>query len=171
MQYKIMNDYELVYLIKSQADTIAFDFLFQKYHKLIWKYVHLMHIDQKEHDDFYQEGIQVLYKAAMTFDESKNKTFTRYFELILKRHFYALISKLPKYQLYEDSNFMECFAYHEPETYDEVTDLCSEFEKDIFQYYFIEKQAVKRISKQMSCEPKKIYNAIFRIKEKYKNMI
>jgi RNA polymerase sporulation-specific sigma factor len=166
-----MNDYELVYLIKTQADTIAFDFLYQKYQKFIWKCVHLMHIDQKEHDDFFQEGIQILYKAALTFDESKNKTFTRYFELILKRHFYQMISKLPKYQLYEDSNFMECFSYHESTSHDEMIDLCSDFEKEIFQYYFIEKQAVKRISKQMSCEPKKIYNAIFRIKEKYKNMI
>ncbi len=130
-----------------------------------------MHIDQKEQDDFFQEGILILYRAVQTFDESKNKTFTRYFELILKRHFYHLISKLPKYLLYEDSNFMECFAYHESDDSQDFVKNCSDFEKQIYQAYFIEKQAVKRISINMACDPKKIYNAIFRIKEKYKNVI
>lgn len=166
-----MNDYELVYLIKTQKDSIAFDFLFQKYQKFIWKIIHLIHIDQKEQDDFFQEGILTLYKAAQTFDESKNKTFTRYFELILKRHFYQLIYKLPKYLLYEDSNFMECFSYHETYDKEDFMENCSDFEKEIFQLYFIEKQAVKRISNELSCEHKKVYNAIFRIKEKYKNVI
>ncbi len=166
-----MNDYELVYLIRAQNDSIAFDFLFQKYKKFIWKYIHLMNIELREQDDFFQEGILILYKAVETFDESKNKTFTRYFELILRRHFYHLIYKLPKYLLYEDSNFMSCFGYEEEQNDQDLMDSCSLFEKNIYQFYFVEKQAVKKISKQMACEPKKIYNAIFRIKEKYKNMI
>ncbi|MFA5470533.1 MAG: sigma-70 family RNA polymerase sigma factor [Acholeplasmataceae bacterium] len=171
MIYKIMNDFELVYLIKTQEDSVAFDFLYQKYQKFIWKCIHLLNIDQKEQEDFFQEGILILYKAAQTFDESKNKTFTRYFELILKRHFYQMISKLPKYLLYEDSNFMECFAYYESEDPWDFIKNCSEFEQQIYQAYFIEKQAVKRISKNLCCDSKKIYNAIFRIKEKYKNVI
>lgn len=171
MIYKIMNDYELVYLIRTQRDSIAFDFLFLKYKKFIWKYIHLMHIEYKEQDDFFQEGILTLYKAVETFDESKNKTFTRYFELILRRHFYHLIYKLPKYMLYEDSNFMSCFGYEEKKDDSDLIDACSLFEKNIYQYYFIEKQAVQKISDKLACEPKKIYNAIFRIKEKYKNMI
>jgi RNA polymerase sporulation-specific sigma factor len=127
-----MNDYELVYLFKTQKDSIAFDFLFQKYRKFIWKNIHMLNIDQKEHDDFFQEGILMLHKAVQTFDESKNKTFTRYFELILKRHYYQLIHKLPKYLLYEDSNFMECFSCHE--VYDDIDfiEKCSDFEKDIY---------------------------------------
>jgi RNA polymerase sporulation-specific sigma factor len=76
MIYKIMNDYELVYLIRTQKDSIAFDFLFQKYKKFIWKYIHFMHIEYKEQDDFFQEGILTLYKAVETFDESRNKTFS-----------------------------------------------------------------------------------------------
>ncbi len=166
-----MNDYELVYLIKTNQDSVAFDFLFQKYQKFIWKCIHLMHIDQREQDDFFQEGILVLYRAVQTFDESKNKTFTRYFELILKRHYYQLIHKLPKYMLYEDSNFMECFGYNESNSYEDFILCCSTFEQEIFQSYFIEKQSVKRIAVDLDCESKKIYNAIFRIKEKYKNMI
>jgi RNA polymerase sporulation-specific sigma factor len=130
-----------------------------------------MHIELKEQDDFFQEGILTLYKAVETFDESKNKTFTRYFELILRRHFYHLIYKLPKYMLYEDSNFMSCFGYEEQKDDIDLIDSCSKFEKYIYQYYFIEKKAVQKISDELSCEPKKIYNAIFRIKEKYKNMI
>ena len=166
-----MNDYELVYLIRTHSDSIAFDFLFQKYRRFIWKFIHLMHIESKEQDDFFQEGILTLYKAVETFDESKNKTFTRYFELILRRHFYHLIYKLPKYLLYEDSNFMSCFGYTEKEDDEQFLEKCSKFEKIVYQYYFIEHQAVEKISETLSAQPKKIYNAIFRIKEKYKNML
>lgn len=166
-----MNDYELVFLVKTQNDSIAFDFLFQKYQKFIWKHIHLLRIDYMEQDDFFQEGVLMLYKAVQTFDEAKQKTFTRYFELILRRQFYQLIYKLPKYLLYEDSNFMSCFSTMDKEDDLDLVVTCSRFEKEIYQFYFIEKQAVDKISEKLSCDPKKIYNAIFRIKEKYKNMI
>ena len=66
---------------------------------------------------------------------------------------------------------MSCFGYEEQKDDIDLIDSCSTFEKHIYQYYFIEKKAVQKISDELSCEPKKIYNAIFRIKEKYKNMI
>ena len=50
-----MNDFELVYLIKTQEDSVAFDFLYQKISK-----IHLevytpfkLNIDQKEQEDFF----------------------------------------------------------------------------------------------------------------------
>ena len=143
MIYKIMNDFELVYLIRTQRDSVAFDFLFQKYKKFIWKHIHLLNIDQREQDDFFQEGILILYKAVETFNESKNKTFTRYFELILKRHYYQMLHKLPKYQLYEDSNFMECFSYYDQEDDTDFINECSSFEQKVYQFYFIEKKSLK----------------------------
>ena len=86
-----MNDYELVYLIRTHSDSIAFDFLYQKYRRFIWKFIHLMHIESKEQDDFFQEGILTLYKAVETFPmKSKNKTFTRYFRINLTKTFLSL---------------------------------------------------------------------------------
>ena len=48
-----------------------------------------------------------------------------------------------------------------------ILEKCSKFEKIVYQYYFIEHQAVEKSQKIIvSSQPKKIYNAIFRIKEK-----
>ena len=82
-----MNDYELVYLIRFEQCQVALDFLYMKYSRFIWKQIHVLHVNHYEQDDFHQEGLLMLHKAVTTFNEAKNKTFMRYFDLILKRHF------------------------------------------------------------------------------------
>jgi RNA polymerase sporulation-specific sigma factor len=161
------NDYELLYLIRGENDHIALRYMFRKYEKLIFKNVHLLQIKNYEHEDFIQEGRIMFYKAIKTFDEHKNKTFTRYFELILKRHYYYLKKKLPNYVFDEYLlNTYRC-VYLE-EDYDDFLDNCSTFEKDIFQLYFIENKSVDTIKNILSCRAKQVYNTIYRLKEKYK---
>ncbi|MCK9236158.1 MAG: sigma-70 family RNA polymerase sigma factor [Acholeplasmataceae bacterium] len=171
MSYPVMNDYELVYLIRTQVDTVAFDYLVHKYQKLIWKHIHLLHLCPTEHDDFYQEGILMLQKAVHTFDERKNKTFTRYFELIMRRQFYQLIDRLPKYHLFEDTSFLKFFSYEEDLHTEDFLEKCSSLEQQIYQLHFVEGMSVKRVVAHLQCEPKKIYNALYRLKEKYKSML
>ena len=165
-----MNDYELIYLIQTYHDHIALEFLYKKYRKLIWKNVHLLQIDDKEHDDFYQEGCLMLIKAVDTFNEAKNKSFTRYFEMILKRQLYHLVRRLPVYELSEDACLYQGSYY---ECYDEPIKLqCgSKLEMTIYQKHFIENQKISDIAQDLNLEIKTIYNAIYRIKEKYKNML
>lgn len=98
-----MNDYELIYLVQNHRDGIALEYLFKKYKLLIWKYIHMYDVPYYERDDFLQEGYLMLNKAINLFDESKNKTFTRYFELILKRKFWALLKKAAKIRNKRDS--------------------------------------------------------------------
>ncbi len=168
MRY-VMNDYELVYLIRCEHDEASLIFMFNKYHRFIWKQVHLLNIENKEHDDMHQEGVLMLYKAVQTFNESKNKSFMRYFELILKRQFYRLKKQIPKYYLYENTNFCKGTTFIEEET--RHPDLSSELEIMVYEAYFLNRQQVAQIVKETKHTRKKIYNAIFRIKEKYKNML
>jgi RNA polymerase sporulation-specific sigma factor len=165
----VMNDYELLYLVHFEKDDNAFLYLFKKYHRFIWKQVHIMNLKSIDHDDFYQEGLLMLNKAIQTFDEEKNKSFTRYFELILKRHFYYLKRNLPTYMLCEDTNFVKGASYIEEEL--DLSFLNTEIEKDIFQLYFIEEIKIKDILEKYPYTRKQIYNTIYRIKEKYKIMI
>ncbi len=165
-----MNDYELIYLIQFEKCYIALDFLYSKYYRFIWKQVHLLNVDYHEHDDFFQEGILMLYKAVKTFNETRNKTFMRYFELILKRHFYYLIRKLPKYILKDESAFTQG-KYYIDETIDCFLMMCSDVEKDVYQAYFIEQRAISKIATELGRSKKQVYNTIYRIKEKYKNML
>jgi RNA polymerase sporulation-specific sigma factor len=164
-----MNDYELIYLIHAEHDEIALSFMFSKYHKFIWKHIHLLNVATKEHDDLHQEGALMLFKAINTFNENKNKSFTRYFELILKRQLYHLIRKIPKYQLYEDTSFCTGVSYIEEEAIE--LDLISNLEQKIYQHYFIEGISINEIMKQTSYSKRQIYNSIYRIKEKYKIMV
>lgn len=165
-----MNDYELVYLIRFEQCHIALDFLYSKYQRFIWKQIHLLHISGYEQNDFHQEGMLMLYKAVNTFDESKNKTFMRYFELILKRHFYHLIKKLPKYVLQDESAFTQG-RYDIDETVDCFLILCSDIEKAIYQSYFVEERAIEKIALDLALSKKQVYNTIYRIKEKYKQTL
>jgi RNA polymerase sporulation-specific sigma factor len=166
----VMNDYELIYLIQCHHDHIAFDYLYKKYERFIWKNVHLLHLDHNELDDFFQEGILMLLKATQTFDESKNKTFTRYFELILKRQFYHLCNKLPTYELNEDACLYE--SGKEEETIELPTmTFSSKLEQDVYDMHFIKAQKIKVIAVHLGVNQKAIYNAIYRIKEKYKNVL
>lgn len=164
-----MNDYELIYLIQTERDDCALTFMFKKYHKFIWKQIHLLNIPFNDHDDFHQEGLLMLNKAILAFDESRNKSFTKYFELILKRQFYHLIHKIPKYVLYEDAHFFKGVTYIEEEPVELI--LSSKLEQIIYELYFLKRCSVKDIESNTGYEKKQIYNTIFRIKEKYKIMV
>ncbi len=165
----VMNDYELIYLIQTDKCEHALHFMYQKYQKFIWKQVHSLHLEEKEYDDFHQEGLLMLFKAVKTFDERYRKSFTKYFELILRRHFYALIRDLPRYQLYETTDFVKQYVLMEEEV--EFINFDSEIEKEVHERYFILQQPVKLIADETKYHKKQIYNAIYRIKEKYKIML
>jgi RNA polymerase sporulation-specific sigma factor len=165
----VMNDYELIYLIRHENDDLALTFMFKKYHKFIWKHVHLLNLDSKELDDFHQEGILMLFKAINTFEPAHNKSFTRYFELILKRQFYHMKRSLPHHLLFDHTDFIKTPCYIEEEPV--VLDLSSEMENQIYQDYFIHRKTVSEIHKDLGYSKKQIYNTVYRIKEKYKIMI
>lgn len=160
-----MNDYELIYLVQNHQDGIALEFLFKKYKLLIWKYIHQYQVPYYEQDDFFQEGLVMLIKAVNRFDEAKNKTFTRYYELILTRRFWALLKKLPKYITAEIHDVPGEYILEDKE-YD-APNLKSEIELIIYDLYFIKNEKIKDISQKTGYRIKQIYNAIYRIKEKH----
>ncbi|MFP4177682.1 MAG: RNA polymerase sigma factor [Acholeplasmataceae bacterium] len=164
----VMNDYELIYLIR-QHDQIAFSYLIDKYSRLIWKNVHLLELSKGDSEDFYQEGLMMLVKAVNTFNERYNKTFTRYFELILKRKFYALKRRLPDYVLYDNYSFQKGVTFIEEEAPD--LSFRSEIERIVYEDYFIAGVPVPEIALSTGFDRKKIYNTIFRVRNKLKSML
>ncbi|MBU1094508.1 MAG: sigma-70 family RNA polymerase sigma factor [Firmicutes bacterium] len=145
------------------------EFMFKKYHKFIWKHVHLLNVDDKELDDLHQEGVLMLHKALKTFDDSKNKSFTRYFEMILRRQLYRVKNNIPNYHLYEHTDFCKGATYIEEEP--DVISFSSVLEQEIHLLYFLQSRSVSEILRLTGYSKKQIYNTIFRIKEKYKNML
>lgn len=166
-----MNDFELIYLYQTYQDEDAFNFMHQKYHKFIWKIIHTLYVDKIEFDDLYQESMLTLLKAMTTFQERFNKSFTRYFELILRRHLYYSVNKMPKYVLSEEK-FFESIIDETPMLIEE-SDITFHLkdEQNIYTWYFLEGRKVKEITILGTYSTKQVYNLIYRVKDKLRYMV
>ncbi len=170
MDYKAYNDYELVYMVNENNDELAFNILLKKYQNYIYKKVHQFFFYENEIDDYFQEGIFCLVKAIQSFDQKYNKTFMRYFEVIINRHFINLHRNNKKlWQTYQ--NLKDTFVVEEQEQYyydfDKIK-FKSAIEQKVYQYYYLEGKTIKFIEESLNLNSKQVYNAICRIKNKIK---
>ena len=84
MNIRGYNDYELLYLINTGSDE-ALEIMLKKYEKLIYSMIHKFHVFNSNFDDAVQEARMSLLKSIRKYSEFENKTFTKFFELILER--------------------------------------------------------------------------------------
>jgi len=162
------NDYELIYLYRTTKSEAIIDIIFQKYKPLIWKNIHKFYIPIKDQDDFFQEALMTLLECVQRFDESMNKTFTKYFELILYRKFISLKDKSAKYVLIEKVELLQETYTPVHQTVDIGNIYLSPLEMEIKRMYFDERLTIDSISKILNKDIKSVKNAIYRIKVKLK---
>ena len=114
----------------------------------------------------------MLMVAIRTYDVNSEKTFNKYFELILRRRLIRLLSKEREY-LYNvdliENEYTICepneFVYDDEEKIKESS--LSSFEMQVL--LLKEKNyRPKDIAKVLSCDVKTIYNCLYRIKDKIK---
>ncbi len=161
----MINDYELIYNYRNTRSEIFLQQIIDKYRPLIWKNIYKFYIEPKDQDDFYQESLLTLMDCLNRFDESKQKTFTKYFELILFRRFIYLKDKTPKYYLYERPELFEDTYTPDFDRLEEGVFLTA-LEKDVCQLYFYDHQTVESIGQLLKKNEKSIKNTIYRIKSK-----
>ncbi len=163
------NDYELIYMVQSWQCESALEIMFKKYNGLIYKYINLYNINRNDYDDVYQESLILMYQTIIRFNESFGKTFTRFYELVLRRRIQYLKRTEPKYDLIEE---VFGYGYNDKENEDEILlELLTNFEEHVYQEYFVLNKKISIIAKNSDLDSKQVYNAIFRIKEKYKSML
>ena len=68
-----------------------------KYLNLIKARAQKFGVKERYIDDFIQEGLFMLIIAARTYDSNSEKTFNKYFDLILIRKFQRLMEKEKEY--------------------------------------------------------------------------
>ena len=170
--YLVINDYELIYLVQCYQDGVALEMMFSKYENMIWKNMSLYDVNPKDRDDIFQDCLILLNKAINIFNESKGKTFTRYFELICKREIIHKKKRIPDYYLMD-----------RPELIPGQTLMCLEEEKEfdvyfktnlgknVFRLYFMEKKKINVVSQILGICDKQVYNCVFRIKKKLKDLL
>lgn len=160
------NDYELIYLVQNEACEQALSLMISKYQLLIYKTLHLYNVNEVYFEDYVQESHILLYNIISKFDEKKGKTFTRFFELVLKRRVWYLKSIEPRYDNYESLDYFS----DTKSNYDEISKVnLTSLEKNVYERYYEQNQQISFIAKMEDKSSKQIYNAIYRIKEKYTN--
>ncbi|MBR2891899.1 MAG: sigma-70 family RNA polymerase sigma factor [Bacilli bacterium] len=165
------NDNELLYLIKNH-DEEALELMFKKYENLILSKIQKYHFPKSHKEDYLQEGRIVLLRAIETYKEEFDKTFTRYFELLLQNRFNTLYQKNKKYQnhivLVEVEKIDVDNKKEEvlPKLQDVKLDTLSFLEKEVFKYHFLENHNIDETSNHLNISNKQVYNTIQRIKNK-----
>ena len=161
------NDYELLYLI-SESEPEALDILYNKYMSLIYKRIKAFKIQKRFQDDFVQEGLMALDVAIKNYDPSFTKSFNKYFDLILQRKYMQLMMKEKNY-IYSVDLALDVATVQDENhfVYENPTIQCSQFEEDVY-HLWQKKYRPKEIAMFLKCDIKRVYNSLFRIKEKIK---
>lgn len=169
-----MNDYELLYLIGERNED-ALALMIEKYQPLIASKCYHFKIRPSERDDFIQEGNLMLLHAMKIFDPSYQKTFTRFFELILTRKFMNLMTPLRKQLIYFSEELFETMRVEESVTWllkDEHLSIAKEtltaFEYEIFVEHYKQAHSITDIAQAQLVSVKKVYNTLYQIKNKLK---
>lgn len=178
------NDYELLYLIY-EGDEEALGTIFNKYDPLIKKKLYDFKVARGLYDDFYQEGLIILYLAVKTYNPLLNKTFTRYFELLLTRRIMTLLRNVKKENekvvviesdiLRDSSN---SFNYSDKVLSSSINHdvwlkdnnipsaILTRSEKEVLAMRYLNGSSPKEIADKLNIDIKKVYNALYQAKKK-----
>ncbi len=171
--YPIHNDYEIVDRIK-EGDEEAFTLLADQYERFIKKKIHRFNLAYDK-EELVQEGLILLHKSALIFDESRGKTFTRFFEMNLERLFISRIKRLKRRseigRLYEkdiasmNHRVRESSVYY-PLFLEEVREVLSPFEFAVYNRCEMQCEDHTSVAASQRCDTKSVYNALHRAKAK-----
>jgi RNA polymerase sporulation-specific sigma factor len=169
-----MNDYELLYLIGERNED-ALALMIEKYQPMIVSKCFHFKIRSSERDDFIQEGNLMLLHAIKIFDPSFQKSFTRFFELILTRKFMNLMTPLRKQliyfseELFESMRVEETMTWHLKEVHVTIAkEVLTPFEFQIFLDHYQQAISISQIATIQLVSVKKVYNTLYQIKNKLK---
>ncbi len=170
------NDNELLYQIRNH-DEEALEIMLKKYENLICSKIIKYHFPLKNKEDYLQEGRLVLVKAIETYREEYEKTFMRYFELLLNNRFNTLYHKNKKYHKHIVLVDQENLDVSKEIEQDSKVELnfnignFSELERDIYLFHFKENHSISETSEKFQISKKQVYNCISRIKMKLEKKI
>lgn len=165
------NDNELLYLI-SQKDDDALEILIKKYEPLINKRLRSYRVNKINYEDYFQECLIALVNAVNRFREDKNGVFNLYLDYAIQSKIKTLLRKDKQY-FYSVSvvNGLEYITQDSDNNIYKVKEemkigKLSDWERSVYRKYIDEKTKPKDIAKLFSCDIKKVYNTLSRIREK-----
>ena len=169
------NDYELLYLVRTNVED-AKEILFWKYSFLIKSRIKRLGVPRLYWDDYYQEGCLMLHHAIKIYDEDSKMSFTKFFELLLKRRIITLLRKdlkdnevervddfdeYPSYIVENDINLiLESYDYK-----------FTEMEKIAYERLLLNNEKIENVAKELGLNSKSLSNAKQRVIKKIKKEV
>ena len=188
MDYKTINDYELIYLVNEKNED-AFNIIFKKYENLINKYANYYYNNYKQKgvnkDELNQEGKIGLYMALKTFDSLRNIKFYTLALSFIKKYMlnYIRMSLSHKNQIISGSVSLDNIDIKEKNNValeieeKELTKLLITFKNDLPFYeaniFELKYNGFKYddIAKIMDMTKKQIDNKLLKIRKAFKNYL
>ena len=167
------NDFEIISLVK-EGNQEALSLMFEKYSPMIYKKIDKFNL-MYDKEDIYQEASMLLYNSILKFDESKNKSFTRYFEMNLQRRFISIVTKrVRRQELLEENKYYiheQVSSAPERDMYlelykKELKKILTKTENLVYTLRELNNYSMTYITENYGLSEKAIYNSIYRAKAK-----
>lgn len=174
MIYYKHNDFRIIDQIQ-EGNSDALELMFEKYNPLISKKISYFNLGYM-YEDMVQESYMLLYKSLLTYDLSYQRTFTRYFELNLERMMISYIKKsvrrseifFENTEYIKENNHSNASSVYYELYRSEIESILLKEEYDIFMLREIKNFSIGYISETLNIPSKKVYNTLYRAKQKIK---
>lgn len=157
-----------------EENEVAVRILFEKYNSLIKSRLQRFNIKPQNYEDFYQEGLMALHEAMNVYNPFYNKTFNKFFDLVLQRRIMNVLKKERKYfycvNIVDNMNHL---VYEKDETGEQLQyyqTLFSGFAEQVFLLRFNKGYKPREIAEILKCDVKKVYNALYHIRKKIRKL-
>ena len=173
---------------ENDADAIT-DYLCDKYKNLVRKKANALYLIGAEKEDLIQEGMIGLFKAIRDYRDDRDNSFSSFAYICVNRQLYTAIEAsnrkknqpLNSYVSLSEQSTKNCLGVTsspeqlviEQEVWEnlwkELDECLSEMEKQVLSYY-LKGSSYLQIAEKMEKSPKSIDNALWRIRQKIRQI-
>lgn len=198
-QLETMTDEEVIQHIRS-GGSYAFDYLIEKYARLVKAKARTYFLIGSDRDDVIQEGYIGLYKAICDFDDTKVASFRSFAELCITRQIITSIKTATRMKHLPLNNYVSIYKpVHEEQSdrmlldviddgtsiepgislinqenskqiFMQIAQSLTRLEHTVFQFY-IQGYSYEEIATELKRPEKSIDNALQRVKRKINNLL
>ncbi len=171
--FRELDDFEILYEIK-EGNQEALELMFAKYKPLIAKIIYHFNLVY-DYEDMMQEGYMVLLRSIHHYNMDEDKTFTRYFELNLRRQFVSEVTKRARrkelfYQhqrfIFENNHAIYSNSVYYDLYLEELRKILSEKQYFVYVMREIKNYSIEYLEKVYKMDQKSIYNSLHRARVK-----
>ena len=188
MNYETCSDEELIQRLRQGENTIM-DYILEKYKPLVRKCANAMYLIGGETEDLIQEGMIGLFKAIRDYRDDRDNSFSSFAYICVNRQLYTAIEAsnrkknqpLNSYVSLSEQSTKNCLGVTsspeqlviEQEVWEnlwkELDECLSEMEKQVLSYY-LKGSSYLQSAEKMEKSPKSIDNALWRIRQKIRQI-